>query len=70
MAGTLVMQKLPGTWNISKKGKCLGIRVPSFDFSAARRSQVAEMITSETYPAMGMLTSRSEETCKSVKFGN
>lgn len=48
MAGMLVVQTIPGTWNISKKGKFSGITVLSFDFSAARRSQVAEMITSKT----------------------
>lgn len=70
MVGTLVIQKLPGTWDFSERWKFLGIPVFSFGFSTARRSQVAEMRTSKTYPAMWPLISRSAETHKSVKFWN
>lgn len=51
MAGTLVIQKHPGTWGISKRRKCLGISVVSFGFSTAGRAQVAEMVTRNTSPA-------------------
>lgn len=58
MAGMLVIQKLPRTWDISKRRKCLGISVVSFGFSTAGRSQVAERTVSKTSPTMRVLISR------------